>query len=71
MENDMATAISEKDYPLPEYLYVIFGADKEVYYFDTEWSRTSQYLNFIRTRCSDKNFFVVREEDSEKIEALW
>lgn len=67
----MSTNTTEKYSPVPEFLYVIFGSDKQVYYFDTEWDRTTAYLQFIRNKISNKSFFVKREDDQQKILELW
>ena len=67
----MSIDLNHKSLPLPDYLFVVTANDYQVYYFDTQWSRTSAYLDFIRRTNTDKTFYVHREDDPEKIEALW
>lgn len=61
----------EEPFPLPPLLYVIYGADQQVYYFDTSWGRARAYLDLVEKRTQGMDFFMISVKDRHRIASLW
>lgn len=56
---------------VPDLLYIITGSDKQVYYFDTQFARASNYLRFLSKRVPDLKFTLSLEDKKTRLEELW
>lgn len=65
------SVVSDPQDAVPGLLYIVTGSDNQVYYFDTQFSRTSNYMAFLKKRVPGVKFTLTLEDNKKKIAQLW